>query len=480
MHIAMMLIPARAVLPAQHPIRGAVSRRLFHMSRPKLNKNMPAEWLRHVVEDQYADPPRLYAWTTGNLNLTSDNQTSSSSLLSSHDTAGKRCGTLDDYDKRRRIYILGIGNIGRLYAICLSKLDAAPPITLIVHRRELLEHWARQPGIELARHGEVHRSANFDIEWWTDTKPEHGPVSEPRRIGNLIIATKASDAMPQVDRVRRYLDRSSVVAFAQNGMCKMWPPLGARYISARFAAGESPAWIACVTTHGVTSQGPFRSTHASPANALVGPVIPAGSGDDQQMEYFKQQVANAPDLDARQVSRKDLWVAQLEKLVVNSIINPLTAVLRCLNGELFADRGDDLLIIMDKLLREASETLRCLVLDPQSESILLSRPTNGADSKALAQMRQELLERFSFSRLQSMVHEVGAKVVANTSSMLQDVRAGKQTEIDDFNGWLVDTAKLLDKGLQLPTHEKLIALVKTRAELSRRELCAQLGKNTSA
>lgn len=180
------------------------------------------------------------------------------------------------------------------------------------------------------------------------------------------------------------------------------------------------------------------------------------------------------------VSRKELWVAQLEKLVVNAVINPLTAVLRCKNGEIFVARDDALPTVIDELLSEASETLRALISDSKSDEILLSPPVSqGAgpetsEVESLRADREQLSERFSFSRLRSTVLDVGAKVGANTSSMLQDVSAGKQTEIDDFNGWLVDTARLLDKGLQLPTHEKLIALVKSQAMLTRPEICARL------
>ncbi|KAJ8124850.1 hypothetical protein O1611_g8790 [Lasiodiplodia mahajangana] len=298
----------------------------------------------------------------------------------------------------------------------------------------------------------------------------------------FVIATKASDAVPQVDRLRRYLSSSSTVAFAQNGMCKLWPPLGHAYVRARFPDGASPNWIACVTTHGVTSQGPFKSTHASPADALVGPVMPSSASrvGEEQMGYLMRQIADAPDLDARQVSRKELWIAQLEKLVVNATINPLTAVLRCKNGELLVSRDDALPAVIDKLLSEASEALSALILDPKSDGILLSgairqgATSETSDMESLKAGHRQLLERFSFPRLRKMVLDVGAKVSANTSSMLQDVRAGKPTEIDDFNGWLVDTAMLLNKGLLLPTHEKLIALVKSQTALTRVELCTKL------
>ncbi|KAI0104153.1 ketoisovalerate reductase [Nemania sp. FL0031] len=443
-------------------------------------QEITAGWLRRLLEDN-AKPPKLYAWTPEN--LAAGGGTSSESVH-----RGKGIGSRDKDDERRRIYILGVGNIGRLYAMCLSKIVNAPPITLVVHRKELLEHWAANPGIELTRYDKVHKSDAFDIEWWTEAAPDGGrdvdvaEVAAGRSIGNLIIATKASDAVPQVDRIRRYLGSSSTVAFAQNGMCKLWPPLGDAYVRARFPEGASPNWIACVTTHGVTSQGPFRSTHASPANALVGPVMSgsAGCGSEEQMGYLIRQIADAPDLDAKQVSRKELWVAQLEKLVVNATINPLTAVLRCKNGELLENRDDSLPTVIDKLLSEASEALNALVLDSKSDEILLSEAIGqGATSEvekveSLKTGRDQLLERFSFPRLRKMVLDVGEKVRENTSSMLQDVLAGKPTEIDDFNGWLVDSAMLLNKGPRLPTHEKLIALVNSQTPLTRAELCAKV------
>ncbi|GAP89296.1 putative 2-dehydropantoate 2-reductase [Rosellinia necatrix] len=460
-------------------------------------KNPPessAAWLRRLIEDD-TKPPKLYAWTLENLAARSG--VGSETIKDPHvgRTNGRHGdrddGRDDDDDGRRRIHILGVGNIGRLYAMCLSKLADRPPITLVVHRRDLLERWAAEPGIELTRRGRAHRRADFDIEWWTDVPPPCGghaaaEVAAGRVIHNLIVATKAPDAMPEVDRIRRYLGAASAVAFAQNGMCRLWPPLGDAYVRARFPGGAGPAWVACVTTHGVASEGPFRSVHTAPATVLVGSVMLGAAeggragGHGEQAKYLMRKIAEAPDLDAREVSRKELWIAQLEKLVVNAIVNPLTAVLRCKNGELLVARDDALPVVIDKLLSEASEILATLILDPKSAEVLISEPVGRGEisedlvTKSLGTSCEQLLERFSFPRLRNMVLDVGAKVGANTSSMLQDVNAGKPTEIDDFNGWLVDTANLLGKGLRLPTHEKLIALVKAQAALTRSELCAEL------
>ncbi|KAI1337828.1 6-phosphogluconate dehydrogenase C-terminal domain-like protein [Xylariaceae sp. FL0016] len=436
-------------------------RRLQHSSQQRSStQQVHPDWLRRVLEDRDR-PSRLYAWTTENIDVNA----SGAGHITRKEAAISK-------EHQKRIYVLGVGNIGRLYAMCLAKHIDRPPITLVVHRKELLEHWAARPGIELTRYGQIQRNANFDIEWWTDAKPATGPIEEPAlggKISNLIVATKASDAIPQVDRLRGYLSSSSTVAFTQNGMCKLWPPLGETYVNARFEKGASPSWLACVTTHGVTSEGAFRSTHAAPATALVGPVIPNNSGNGC-MEYLMERIASAPDLAARQVSKKELWVSQLEKLVVNAIINPLTAVLRCKNGELFIQRDDCLPEIIDRLLGEASEALQALIMDPTSDAILVET----ANGQSLEAEREKLKDRFSFDRLRNMIYDVGAKVAENTSSMLQDVRAGKQTEINDFNGWLIETERFIDGELQLLTHERLVSLVQTQAALSRADIGREL------
>ncbi|KAI0180336.1 6-phosphogluconate dehydrogenase C-terminal domain-like protein [Hypoxylon sp. FL1284] len=477
-------------------IRNSAITRSFKLSSRTISsaRQTPAEWIRDVLEDR-TESPRLYAWTLANL--------PNDAFYSDKSPPVKAVRRLDD--EHRRIYILGVGNIGRLYASLLAKNTPRPPITLVVHRRELLEHWRSQPGIELVRAGgggAKERSADFEIEWWTEAAPDRGPVAEPAgaaAVRNLVVATKAADALPTVDRLRRYLDARSAVAFVQNGMCRLWPPLGDAYAAARFPDGSSPDWLACVTTHGVTSLGPFRSLHASPADVLVGNVKPAhhggggnggGTGDKtaRPSDYLTAQIVSAPGLAGRRVDTRDLWVAQLEKLVVNSVINPLTAVLRCKNGELFEqhdqDDNDNIPVVIDALLDEASATLQALVTHPSSDGILQAAPSfetetqagEAGEAEALEAARDELLARFSTDRLRNMLRGVAARVAANTSSMLQDVRAGRHTEVRHLNGWLVDAARYYGVGedARLPVNEMLVRLVEDGVQLDRGELCRRV------
>jgi 2-dehydropantoate 2-reductase len=366
--------------------------------------------------------------------------------------------------------------MGRLYASYLAKLPQAPPITLVVHRKELLQQWEDGQGIEFTRSGIVEANKSFDIEWWTDSRPEHGPVREVvggKHIKNLLITTKASVALPEADKLRSYLDETSTIAFAHNGMSKMWPPHGPMYVAHRYVVGKAPSFISCITTHGVTSLGPFKSIHASPADAVVGPVLPSAESA-ASTQYLMDQIISAPHLDSRPVSRRELWILQLEKLIVNSTINPLTALLRCKNGALFADTDGPIGRVMDKLLEQASGVLQALVNHSSSADILTNSSGDGAETMDLDLTRRDLTERFSQPRLRVMLHRVGAVVAENTSSMLQDVQAGKELEIRDFNGWLVDMATYLGQGLDVSCHQTLVDLVESRVILTADDLFTQL------
>ncbi|UKZ53623.1 hypothetical protein TrVGV298_007418 [Trichoderma virens] len=427
-------------------------------------------WLQSLL-DNTRPAPKLYAWSPENVD----------SSISGNDNS--KHSNSDDLD--RRIFILGVGNLGRLYASCLSMQSPRPPITLVVHRKELLSQWIQSPGLEITRLGKLYSGKDeFQIEWWTEQAPTQGPVREvaqASKIRNLIIATKAAAAMPETDKLRRYLDSTSSLAFLQNGMSKLWPPHGQEYIAKRYPDNSGPNILACVTNHGVLSEGPFKSLHASPADTAIGPVLlndntpyPAPS-----VAYLTEAIATAPDLNARSVTRAELWVSQLQKLVVNSSINPLTAILRCKNGVLFENPNGVIAKVIDRLLYESGAVLQTLINHPSSAQILTD--STEIEGQSLDVLREELTLRFSQPQLRTMLYKIGQIVKDNTSSMLQDARAGKSTEIRDFNGWLVETAGFLGKNssgqqsdLDVSCHRALIALVESGAVLDESELAKQL------
>lgn len=428
------------------------------LSRPAHSRSMSSSsqppWLDSILQDS-SPAPRIYSWTP-------------------HSSPPPR--SQDAFDPRR-IYVLGVGNMGRLYATSLAKLPNAPPITLVLHRKELLSDWDAGRGVEMTRLDVTERDnkASFDVEYWTGSPPQdHGTAREVLgggQISNLLIGTKASLAIPEVDRLRRYLGPRSTVAFTQNGMNMLWPPHGQTYIASRYAdAASAPSFIHCITGHGLINLGPFRSRHAALADVKVGPVLPNGSAAE---EYLINQIGAAPHLDSIIVSRAELWALQLEKLVFNTVINPITAVLRVKNGALFASEQGPIVDVMDRLLHETSAVYHSLVSHPSTAEILSRDPSE------LPLARHRLEERFSFATLRAILWEFAKKVGENRSSMFQDVTAGKKTEIRDLNGWIVDMAKFLDTSAT-PTGTATTTTTTTAATAATTTAAAANGSSTES
>ena len=120
----------------------------------------------------------------------------------------------------------------------------------------------------------------------------------------------------------------------------------------------------------------------------------------------------------------DIEQRQWQKLVINALINPLTAIYRCRNGELL-DQGprQD---AMAALARELDTLLPRWLPDWPGGSLALAT-------------------------------DVAAQTAANTSSMLADVLAGKPTEVDYINGHVVRMATRL--GLSAPANEAMVARI---------------------
>ena len=117
-----------------------------------------------------------------------------------------------------------------------------------------------------------------------------------------------------------------------------------------------------------------------------------------------------------------LW----EKLAINAAINPVTALARVENGAVLESPA------LDVALAAAGETVRvarAVGVDLDEEATL------------------------------SAVERVAAATAENESSMLQDVRAGRRTEIDAISGYVVERA--LDAGVDVPTNRTLTAALET-------------------
>lgn len=122
---------------------------------------------------------------------------------------------------------------------------------------------------------------------------------------------------------------------------------------------------------------------------------------------------------------KNMEIRIWSKLVINAVINPLTAILRVKNGELLE-----------------SAWTRELMLDLYREACLV------AEAKDI-QLPDDLWQT---------ILTVCEATSRNHSSMLQDIEQSRTTEIDRINGSLLQMAEELN--LDLPAHRTVYRLVK--------------------
>ncbi len=367
----------------------------------------------------------------------------------------------------RRIYILGTGNIGKLVAHALSRIPSRPQITLLFHKLELMDTWeAHGRTIELITNGLSERGGPFDVEV---ALPERTikPVSESAQeyyaeteganerspINNLILTVKAPQTVSALSAIKDRLSRQSTIVFLQNGMGvvdavneQLFPDVETR-----------PNYMLGIITHGVHSESPFSIVHAGMGTTALGYLarhpLSATHQDGHRLpqempqtaRYLLRTLTRTPLLAAVGFSQTDLLQLQLEKLAVNAIVSPLTVMLDAKNGDVLSNFA--MTRVMRLLLAEISLVIRSL-----------------PELRGVSNVRM----RFSPGRLESLAVSVMRKTSENVSSMLQDVRNGKQTEIDYVNGYIVKRGE--EMGFKCVMNYMLLQLVKGKQQMINRQI----------
>jgi 2-dehydropantoate 2-reductase len=239
-------------------------------------------------------------------------------------------------------------------------------------------------------------------------------VSSPDSLAGLpllILATKAYDVEQALERLGPALRHRPCLVLVQNG-------IGSQEAAGRYHPRERLV---------------VASLYLGAQLKQEGHVIHAG-GDSVELAAMSAEGGEALDA-AREafegaglrVRVREDWLAMLwDKLIVNSAINPLTALTGLTNGALL----------------ERPE-LRRLLVDVASESYSVAL-SDGI--------------RPSYSDCGARVLEACRLTAPNRSSMLQDLEAGRRTEVDYINGYVIRRAML--RGAAAPLNSALYALVK--------------------
>lgn len=251
------------------------------------------------------------------------------------------------------------------------------------------------------------------------------PIGLPDEVGPAdltIVAVKAHRTRAAALDLPRLLAAGGLVLTLQNGLGNL-ESLAAAVGPARLLAG--------VALLGVTREGEGQIILAGRGPVIIG--VPAGSQVSPAERSRVVAALRRAGLDCRE--EPQIEAALWEKLLVNVGINPLTALLRVPNGAL--PELPEAWALAVAAAREAQAVGRAsgirLNIDPE------------------ARLRQ-----------------VCTATATNRSSMLQDVLAGRATEIDALNGQVAARGSAL--GVAAPVNELLTKLLRAVGQAAPRRV----------
>ena len=305
---------------------------------------------------------------------------------------------------RGQLHILGAGSIGRLWAASIRTADPSYPVTLLLrnpYRRKIEDP--------------------LKISWQRPFESKPMNVSLPIKflddkqiITTLVVSTKAHHAKAAVESVLDKLDQdgSSKIIILCNGALSVRDDLSK-------IATTSPLVLA-TTTHGCYQEKDKEV------------LVHAGAGKTYLEEWDEMaELWDSVGLNCKSIASPEMNQLLWKKLAANCVINPLTALFRCTNGELLTEPSFPEL--QQEILKELSWVARCNNQDVCEES------------------------------LRTFVTQVIQDTRNNKSSMLQDVLKKQQTEVDHLNGYVVRKGR--EYGIECPTNDdvcrRIQALLKT-------------------
>jgi len=234
-------------------------------------------------------------------------------------------------------------------------------------------------------------------------------ADDPAIISHLLVTTKAYDVRTAVASIAHLLAPHAVVLLLVNGM-GLAEPLHADWPQLDVYCGTSTEGAYCVA--------PLHVRHAGRGETRIG-----RQGQQQPPPWFAQWAGAINPCVWDPHIETALW----SKMAVNCVINPLTAMHHCQNGELARQ---------PELAREVA--VLC------EEVARISSAAGFADVAAA---------------LPQTVSSVIAGTANNRSSMLQDVEKGQPTEIDYITGYLLQVAD--QHGIAAPHNRDLMQIIKS-------------------
>ncbi|KAE8334623.1 hypothetical protein BDV24DRAFT_156706 [Aspergillus arachidicola] len=339
------------------------------------------------------------------------------------------------------IHLLGLGSVGVLVAHALAGVQNRPHLNLLFHRP--INH---PPSLlAVTREGVTQYESNFSAEeyrdgCWYQASSDISSNEDPIHL--LVVTVKAHHTLSSIRLVKHRLTHHSTVLFLQNGLGVL-DELDAEIFP---DPSKRPCYMSGIVTHCVHRKAFLSAVHTATGSIALGASPRITRASEAAVSHqlntngllLVDTLCRTPFLYVSRLSPPTLLEQQLIKLATNSTYNPLTSLLECSVRALITSNSPQVQAISDALVCEFSAIISCL-------------PLAGLISD------KDVEEKFSTSNLKRIITQLGLRAGTHTTSMLQDIQNGVQTEIMYLNGYFTRWA--LSLGIACPTNKIITQMV---------------------
>lgn len=296
-------------------------------------------------------------------------------------------------------HIIGRGSIGLLWAYALGKLG---------HSVHQVVKSSSEPTTDIFDFTSVcGEPSQFTVASQTYAQLD----SKKQPIDYLVVPLKAYDILPAIQQIKPYLHANTVVILCHNGMGTIE--------EVQHELGATQPLLFATTTHGAWRKGRQHLVHSGLGETKIGWVSTGSVQTYNGLKHTLNQILTP--VSWHDDISKVLW----QKLAINCVINPLTAIHQCQNGELAK-------AAFNQQITHLCEEI-CAV----------------ANACGLP---------FTVSELTDNSYRVIKGTANNFSSMNRDVAAHRLTEIDYITGFLLTQAK--KAGIAVPENRAVFDAIK--------------------
>lgn len=286
----------------------------------------------------------------------------------------------------KKIFVLGAGAIGSTYGALLSQKNDVTLIGRKTHVDAINSHGLMTKG---------HLTGKFPVK--AETK-----INEILPNSLIILTTKAQDSAEAVSGIKHLLKPNTVILVLQNGL-KIKKQI-------QRVVGDKIEIVRGLTLMAAEFLEPGKISFWN------GQTIIEHTKTGQKIATLFRKSGLMATI------AKDITKEEWTKLIINCVINPLTAILRIRNNELAID-----------CLKQTRHNV--------VEECIEVGEAEGASFDP--ELKKHVDQRVSS--------------YTNFSSMYQDIVKGKKTEIDFLNGTIVELGK--KHGIPTPVNEALVGLI---------------------